>query len=542
MRMQGLDVKAGAEDIREFFKDLYIPNGGVYILGGQLKEAFIAFGTERHAQLAMRRSGQPLKRSTVNLYISSMEELEHRLKLLLKEKTKPLTIKGSQPHPPADSENGTPLHDHVAQPGAASSQLAEFDDPDPPMINSNSQSNQTAQPLDSSTAFILGVCTVLQGIQASQTTAPNIDFSQGERKDVFSVVRRKPDTSSKPGYVRLFGLPASTTKEEICIFFKGLAVEEVITNVKLGCKVGCLVKFAQKQDASDALCFNQRPLGSHCVEVRAADEKLWAAFLQECENACNVEPQQHFSSLSSHFLKKETTDLCSFEKPRSNSGSENVLSLPKEHIVMVSNLPKTITKTELKNFFSCPNLPHKNVLHLLDRSRNITDTAFFIFDSFKDFEYAINLSGCHFGSRTIKVSTITRKMMTEMMAETNPKNKRPAPIEKRPNKRKFWPDEGEVSKVHQSQAARLCLFVRNMPAGVQKSQIKAFFSKHNFEVKDIRMVCGEDGKSIGEAVLKLESEKIAMLAQELNGEDFLGEKLLLTCISVKQMEDIVPKI
>uniref|UniRef100_A0A3B3BCU1 RNA binding motif protein 12Ba n=1 Tax=Oryzias melastigma TaxID=30732 RepID=A0A3B3BCU1_ORYME len=404
MRMQGLDVKAGAEDIREFFKDLYIPNGGVYILGGQLKEAFIAFGTERHAQLAMRRSGQPLKRSTVNLYISSMEELEHRLKLLLKEKTKPLTIKGSQ-------------------------------------------------------------------------------------KDVFSVVRRKPDTSSKPGYVRLFGLPASTTKEEICIFFKGLTVEEVITNVKLGCKVGCLVKFAQKQDASDALCFNQRPLGSHCVEVRAADEKLWA----------------------------ETTDLCSFEKPRSNSGSENVLSLPKEHIVMVSNLPKTITKTELKNFFSCPNLPHKNVLHLLDRSRNITDTAFFIFDSFKDFEYAINLSGCHFGSRTIKVSTITRKMMTEMM---------------------FWPDEGEVSKVHQSQAARLCLFVRNMPAGVQKSQIKAFFSKHNFEVKDIRLVCGEDGKSIGEAVLKLESEKIAMLAQQLNGEDFLGEKLLLTCISVKQMEDI----
>ncbi|CAG11929.1 unnamed protein product, partial [Tetraodon nigroviridis] len=82
LRLQGLDVRASTKDVRAFFTYHRIPDGGVYIVGGRLREAFIAFATERDAQLAMCQSGKTLKGSKVTLSKSSMEELEKRLKLL----------------------------------------------------------------------------------------------------------------------------------------------------------------------------------------------------------------------------------------------------------------------------------------------------------------------------------------------------------------------------------------------------------------------------------------------------------------------------
>lgn len=44
IRLQNLPWSANALDIREFFKGLQIPEGGVHIVGGELGDAFIAFG------------------------------------------------------------------------------------------------------------------------------------------------------------------------------------------------------------------------------------------------------------------------------------------------------------------------------------------------------------------------------------------------------------------------------------------------------------------------------------------------------------------
>ncbi|KAG7242034.1 hypothetical protein INR49_024079, partial [Caranx melampygus] len=105
LRLQGLDVKAGAEDIRRFFENLHIPDGGVYIVGGSLGEAFIAFTTERDAQLAMRYNGTSLKGSKVSLHMSNMAELEHKLETLIRKKKSsptPHVAKRSQPCPNAN--------------------------------------------------------------------------------------------------------------------------------------------------------------------------------------------------------------------------------------------------------------------------------------------------------------------------------------------------------------------------------------------------------------------------------------------------------
>uniref|UniRef100_A0A3Q2ZRX2 RNA binding motif protein 12Ba n=1 Tax=Kryptolebias marmoratus TaxID=37003 RepID=A0A3Q2ZRX2_KRYMA len=432
LRLQGLDEKAGSDDIRSFFEPLHIPDGGVYIVGGSLREAFIAFRTEREAQLAMRQSGRPIKGSKVLLHISSMAQLEHRLESLIKAKASRLAAPQPQ----------------------------------------------------------------------SAATFPS---SPREDNDAANLL-----PSAEPGYVRLFGLPASTTKEDICNFFKGLTVQEAIVNVRLGPSRGCVVKFAKIRDAFDALRFNKQLLGSVCVEVRGADEKMWLGALEECENF-PLKPS-----------KRQKLD----------------------YIVVVSNLLCTMTKTEIKELFGCPNISHKNVLHLLDKNGSRTDKAFLIFNRAEDFDYAINLSGCHVGSDTIQVSSITRKDMSQMLLKNHPKYQRSARADPRLCRRRES-DSAELEALpskNLGQALQTCLFVRNMPADVQRSQIKNLFCQFKLKTDDIILLRDRNGDGTGEAVIKFQSEKLAAQAQTIHGKTFLGTNVLLTRISMKQMEDILASV
>lgn len=43
IRLQNLPWSANASDIRQFFRGLQIPEGGVHIVGGEEGDAFIAF-------------------------------------------------------------------------------------------------------------------------------------------------------------------------------------------------------------------------------------------------------------------------------------------------------------------------------------------------------------------------------------------------------------------------------------------------------------------------------------------------------------------
>ncbi|XP_041844916.1 RNA binding motif protein 12Ba [Melanotaenia boesemani] len=563
LRMQGLDVKAGTEDIRAFFEDLHVPDGGVYIVGGNLREAFIAFNTESDAQLAMRHTGHCLKGSKVTLYISSIAELEHKLQSLLKKKeTSQLTVRKPQLHSTTDRTLTMQPHDDTT--ANLSSSAAWPLDPDsanlPPSYAQHvcpysiDAPGSNAQALDSSTAFLLGVCTVLQGLQSSYTAVPKGDSPNDDGPPVLPVdLESEQALDSKPGYVSLFGLPASTTKEDICQFFKGLTVQEAIVNAKLGHSHGCLVKFSKMHEASDALRFNHQLLGSKCVEVRGADDRMWTSALQERENASDVSQKLEKHSIKLSVNKKSSTTLQLKRKAADQSPfkpskmiksdtDSNKLSESKGYVVMVTNLPKNITKTELKELFGCPNIAHKDVLHLLDIYGNTTDTSFFIFSHAEDFEYAMHLSGCHVGSGTIEVSSTTKEKMREMMAKTHPRNQNSRPKDPRKQSQKVQPEliETELpSKMTQDQSAKMCLFVRNMPAFVQKSQLMSLFGKYKVKMNDIILLRDIDGNGIGEAVVKFESENLAAQAWRIHGKDFLGKKVLITGMNVKQMEDIV---
>lgn len=455
LRLQGLDENAGAEDIRTFFKRLHIPEGGVYIVGGHLRMAFIAFTTDKDARRAMRNSGKSLKGSKVTLKKSSMNELEHVLKSIMKRKksstTKPI-VKGCKPSP------GKPLQHLKTKPRAPipSTTALPCDKPAKPskLLPPSTPNSLPSDTVDSGTAFLLGICTVLYGLQSSQkeksNSVPKVDFPE-TNNSVDSNKGRTPEQtqSSKPGYVRLFGVPASVTKEEICSFFQGLKVLESVLNVELGRGHGCLVKFASEQEEHKALLFNQQLLRANCVEVRTASEKMWTGALQKTLGS--VESRKPKKSL----LTETKNHNPKSSVPQSNMKSCNPLPSKKlklnkdnddpsafssngEYIVKVCNLPKTMTKTELKEFLGCPNLARENVIHLLDKEGNRTNTAFVTFNHIEDYNYALNITGCHVGTNAIEVSSIDKMEMSCMIAKNCPKEQKPKsgyPTSKDPRRR-----------------------------------------------------------------------------------------------------------
>ncbi|XP_022048692.2 RNA binding motif protein 12Ba [Acanthochromis polyacanthus] len=547
LRLQGLDVKAGVEDIRAFFHPLHIPDGGVVIVGGSLREAFIAFISERHAQLAMRRTGNLLKGSEVTMHISSMVELEHKLELLLNKKKKEESSQLTVQRPAARPTSSNVVVDLTAEPTSSPAWPTDPDTANLPLLNTPQQQQQQAgQTLDSGTAFLLGICTVLQGLQSSQQVetikaaeSPKVAVSPKAVASDGSITPEQT-ANSKPGYVRLFGLPPSTTKEDICRFFSGLTVQEAIVNVQLGLNHGCLVKFANMQDARDALCFNQQLLGQICVEVRGGTEKMWNSALQECETASKVQerPKLEQNPLRENHKQKSLLEINKRSVsplPSTPAKKPKIVTAytppPARHIVMVNNLPKEINKTEIKELFGCPNVSHKNVLHLLDKFGRKTDTAFLIFDQIEDYEYALNLSGCHVGTSAIQVSAITEQMMREKMSKA-----RSLKTHLKMGKNPKWKPEENVDRT-----GLTCLFVRNLPAHVQKGHVGRLFYRFRLTQDSIVVLHDSKGNGLGEVLVQFDSEKTASFAYKMNGKKYLGAKLLFTRISEKQMDDILNK-
>ncbi|XP_041375979.1 uncharacterized protein LOC121388625 [Gigantopelta aegis] len=77
IRLQGLPWSASALDIRNFFKGLSIPAGGVHIIGGEKGDAFIAFSTDEDARQGMNKNFEMLSDSVIKLFLSSKTEMQN---------------------------------------------------------------------------------------------------------------------------------------------------------------------------------------------------------------------------------------------------------------------------------------------------------------------------------------------------------------------------------------------------------------------------------------------------------------------------------
>ncbi|XP_060599348.1 uncharacterized protein LOC132752946 [Ruditapes philippinarum] len=96
IRLQGLSWSASAMDIRNFFKGLSIPPGGVRIIGGDNGDAFIAFSTDEDARQAMMLTNKPLNDSPVQLFLSSKTEMQNTISQA-KDKSTSVTLTDATP-------------------------------------------------------------------------------------------------------------------------------------------------------------------------------------------------------------------------------------------------------------------------------------------------------------------------------------------------------------------------------------------------------------------------------------------------------------
>ncbi|KAF3691865.1 RNA-binding protein 12B RNA-binding motif protein 12B [Channa argus] len=213
IRLQGLRISAGSEDIRKFFTGLKIPDGGVHIIGGERDEAFIIFASDEDARRAMTRSGGVIKGSPVTLLLSSKAEMQ----TMLDRGTKNTELEQKRRF----EENTRHVRRSLGPEGRGSS----------------SRSGRTPPP---------------QYQRASN------------RHDDFLCVYLK-------------GMPYSVTERDIREFFSGLFVDEIILLKNAhGSNNGTgLVKFGTTEDAIESLKRDMKYIGSRYVEVSRTTEEYW---------------------------------------------------------------------------------------------------------------------------------------------------------------------------------------------------------------------------------------------------------------------------
>ncbi|XP_074540353.1 RNA binding motif protein 12Bb [Halichoeres trimaculatus] len=214
IRLQGLSITAGSEDIRKFFTGLRIPDGGVHIVGGEREEAFIIFASDEDARRAMTRSLGCIKGSPVTLLLSSKTEMQN----MLERSTKNVELDQKRRHEETARRAGRSMDQEVGR-----RPVSRLDHTPPPQH------------------------------QGASSTADHSLF------------------------LFLKGMPFSVTEGDVLNFFSGLVIDDVILfrNAN-GLKNGKgIVKFATSKDAYEGLKRDRQYIGSRYVELSPTTADDW---------------------------------------------------------------------------------------------------------------------------------------------------------------------------------------------------------------------------------------------------------------------------
>ncbi|KAM4601389.1 RNA binding motif protein 12Bb [Polymixia lowei] len=372
IRLQGLRITAGSEDIRNFFTGLKIPDGGVHIIGGEQEEAFIIFASDEDARRAMIRSGGCIKGSPVNLLLSSKSEMQS----ILEESTKNAELD----HKRSLKEGSRRLEMDV--PGGA---------------------RRAGHP---------------EAGRRSGSRSGHSPHSPTPR------YRRAVSTSNDDLYLLLKGMPFSVTEKEIGHFFHGLLVDGIILmknargqNNGIG-----LVKFGARQDARDGLKRDREYIGSRFVEVYAATEEQWREAGGNVAVGVNSNGKFGRGKLPLHTQRHPQ------HRPRSRSPLAQRSSSPsnEEFCVLLENLSYSVQKRNIKELFHHARLQDDQILYLFDSDGRRTRSVFVLFKSLGDYCAALTHHKEEFLNRFVYISPISREKMISILECGNMKDGPPA--------------------------------------------------------------------------------------------------------------------
>lgn len=360
IRLQGLRVTAGSEDIRTFFTGLKIPDGGVHIIGGEKEEAFIIFASDEDARRAMIRSGGCIKGFPVNLLLSSKSEMQN----LLEESTKNAELDPKR----SLKEGSRRLHKDVP-------------------------------------------------VGPRRTGHPEASRSVGGRACNSPTRFRRTASPSHDGlYLFLQGLPFSASENDVSQFFDGLLLDGIILlkNGRGQNNGRGLVKFATRKDARDGLLRDRAYIGSRFVEVCSATEAYWLEVggdVQVCNNNGKFARGKSPVDLARHPQRRprSRSPIANGPKPASN-----------EFCVLLENLSYSANKINLKELFRQARLNEDQIHYLLDSDGKRTRSAFVLFKNLSDYCAALTHHKEEFMHRNVYISPISREKMLSILEPGNP--------------------------------------------------------------------------------------------------------------------------
>ncbi|XP_062847860.1 RNA binding motif protein 12Bb [Trichomycterus rosablanca] len=443
IRLQGLRNTAGSEDIRNFFAGLRIPNGGVHIIGGELEEAFIIFHSDEDARRAMSRSGGFIKGSPVHLLLSSKSEMQK----ILEENTRRSKADNKRHH-----------EESVRRP-------------------------------------------VMEGRRSLNRN----EDEWGEDNQKMEMRKSQNDSRTRNGiYVYLSGMPFIARKKDICHFFDGLLVNDIILLRNYGVFSGCgLVKFGTVEDANEALKRDRKYMGHRYVRVLTSSEHQWVI------SGGSVKPED------SHQRRH------AFDRSRSRSPNRNRSRSPstEEFCVLYESLPFSVRKSDIKALLHPVSLMENQINIFVEDHKRQTKSAVVVFRNLQDYCSGLSHDKEIFDHRVLRVSPISKEKVAAMMESFN-----------------YRKEESRSSSRSTEGSERSILYVRNLPCDVRKVEIIDFFYGFQLSEDMIILLHDERGAGLGEALVIFKTEKDAVRAESLNGQRFLGSKVMLKCITWAQMQ------
>ncbi|KAM4689533.1 RNA-binding protein 12B-like [Discoglossus pictus] len=489
IRLQGLPVVADSVDIRNFFTGLNIPDGGVHIIGGKLGEAFIIFATDEDARRAMSRTGGVIKKSHVQLFLSSKTEMQNTLK---KNRKGGRETKADLKH-----SGGTP-HGEVYK----LFQVIKR------QINQKEHGNESKH-----SGFDSGVRYPEYGPSKS-------NYGQKEKK-----LSKDEETV----YLFLYGLPYSVTVDEIKNFFHDLAVVDIIFQKRQNGSFSGngYVKFASVKDANSGLLRNSQYIGHRFISIKRSNEVEWIKAGGQIQKTNEPFPKSRSYTPRSGNNYSHSKKQSHSTSPRQRGRSRSPHS--KQFYIHIKNLPYSVERQDIKTFLGGPDMADSEIKFLLDKRNNRTRECLVVLQKERQYQKCLDLHGCSFSGRSVYISPITKKLMLELMESSE--NCTPPESDNSQEKRSF------KRNLRDSHSIRRCIYLRNFPFDVSKHEVQKFFEGYCVDEDDIVLLYDNTGLGLGEALVTFPSEQQAVLAESLNRQKFLGTEVLLRRISDEQVKE-----
>lgn len=335
------------------------------------------------------------------------------------------------------------------------------------------------------------------------------ETGNGHSRNTFRTERDRSQ-SCESLFVYLSGMPFVARKEEVYDFFDGLLVNDVILFKKNGEYTGCgLVQFETPEDAREALKRNHKYMGHRYVRVLPSSKNQWI------RSGGSAEPDSR-------------QQRCEFGRSRSRSPNRNRSQSPsgKEFCVLYENIACSLRKSHIKSLLHPVMLMDEQIKIFVEDDKSSSQSAIVTFKNLPDYCSGLTHDKEKLLDRVLRVSPISKEKAAAKLESFHYRNE-----ESRSSSRAT-----EGSKKRFSDSERRVLYVRNLPFDVRKVEIIDFFFGFQLSEDMITLLHDGSGAGLGEALVVFKTEKDATMAEALNGQRFLGSKVMLKCITWAQMQ------